>query len=174
MKKIVLSLLFLIMLLIPSCSKEVKTIVLVSPEGAVSYSEGRSFSKIIFSQELVKDLSKDSDTEEVFQTIFPDGKIYEVSGSEWNERKRIEAAFLPFTETTTIEEAYYKEKKSLKKSDYFKNIEAITHGFDRELFNMEEKNSGNFTLYEADNVIEIDSEKDKIGFLKMWIKAIVS
>lgn len=173
MKKI-LFLLFILLALV-SCSNKIESLGVWSEEGAVIYSNKDEGGKIVIEKEIMSALLKDG--ESVVEDLFNGVEMYCLSSPEWRQREIVISSLLSVTGEDSVEKAYEKENKSLRKSQWKESMEHISSGYDQSLLEYVKKNGGEYYLYSAENVIgemPIYGNEEKIkDFLKKWIKAIV-
>ena len=172
MKKILF--LLLIILLLSSCSNKTENIGVWSEEGAVVYSNKDECGKIVIGKELMSALVVDG---EVVDDIFQGIEMYRLSPSEWRQREIVMSSLLSVTGEESVERAYDKDNKLLKKSLWKSNMASISNGFDERLLAYVKKNGGEYNTYSGEKAISgisIEGNEEIIRvFLKKWIKAIV-
>ena len=103
--------------------------------------------------------------------------MYRLSSSAWRQRDIVMSSLLSVTGEDSVERAYEKNNKLLKKSLWKSNMALISNGFDERLLVYIKKNGGEYNTYSGENAIigiSIEGNEEIIRvFLKKWIKAIV-
>lgn len=173
MKKTILIAFMASLLLLSSCSRKSTAFGIWSEEGVDVYSTGRGYVKIEIGKELLSEMA-DGEYEEMIQELFPGVVLFGLTPEEWERRSEIISSLMDVIDAESIEEAYRKEKKSIKDSKYLENMALLSKGFDKELLDLVRKKGTDFFLYRAEDVVGKERDgKRKMVFLKKWIKAIV-
>lgn len=176
MKKILF--LFLLVLMLSSCSSGSKTVMLVSESGMEIYTRGKhTSSMVVLDAETVQGLCAASDRSplQIASQIAPDAEVYYAGATVYGERQELYSTLLGVTASASIPDVWKDHEKELKDSLLLSSLSAGTNGFDSVLADLIHESKNRFDVYHAEDVLEENCDyASAIVFLKRWIKAIIS
>ena len=172
-----LLILLIALLLLVSCKREDKVLILSSEAGSEVFLIGKEKGvSLSFSEEFQNHLALlgNMSVSDMLKDLFPESMHHaDIDGSDYLERARIIYLLNEATDAENTLESVSENRKVLKDSKMLKELDRLSDGFDSVLVECMEKKSDRYMRYYVSKVLRGEYDyKEAKSFLLDWIDSI--